>query len=130
TCGIASVRRPRPRRGSRLRHCKHLYGLCPVGIRSATRPLRALHGPTVRDEVALVRRPATAEGTVQRHLILDQGRAYLHDGLLRGEQRTLRIEYVEIAGSAAAIAQIGQLEAPLLGAHLPLLREQLPAQRR
>ena len=64
---------------------------------------------------------------VQRHQVLLLGRLHDDGGLLRLEQRALRIQHVQEAGHAIAKAQLGQVGARLFGGGLGLLCAQLVA---
>ena len=52
--------------------------------------------------------PTPAQHFVERHQVLDLRGLRLDHRLLGGEQRTLRVEHVQVAGGPIAVAQIGE----------------------
>ncbi len=72
------------------------------------------HAGPVRSRVgdrwvrAAAARSSRRRAPVERHQVLQLRSPRLHQRLLRQEQRALRVEHVEVAGDAGAVAQVGE----------------------
>src|SRR2546427_263448 len=73
--------------------------------------------------------PAAAKRLVQLDLVEQLRQTHAHGGLLQREQGALCIQQVQVAGHAVAVAQVGQLQACLLGFELGALGHDLVTQR-
>src|SRR5689334_9625716 len=72
--------------------------------------------------------PAASQRAVQLHLVLELRHPCLHQHLLVGKKRALRIEQVEVAGHPIVIAQLRQTQADRVGRNRALLRIHLFAE--